>query len=218
MRAHSAVLALAVALAVPAVHATVWDTAALSAIPPSTVGMANYFADDGSELVLTVIQDRTGDGSMGGAPGQGLWLGQAGEGSRYLVLFNLPVPRVTISFAGLTASGAQVERLIAIEAFGSIDTTVAFDSPDGSTAYVGGEVFALGADGSGQLTFTPPPLTSLSGITFTHDQPAALGGLFITRVEVSPVPEPSSTAAWLLGMAAVALAVRRQRARSSRRG
>lgn len=207
-------LALTTALAAPAAHATTWDAAALAAIPTSTVGAAHYFSDDGSELILSVIQDRTGDGSMGSssAPGhQGLWLGQDGLSSRYLVLFNLPITRLSMSFVGLTAAGGQAERLTAFDVIAPPPFTISFDSPDGSASYAGGDVLALGADGKGRLDFVPATPVTLSGIAFTHDQPAALGGFVITRVEVSPVPEPAGAAAWLCGIASLGASSRWRR-------
>jgi len=204
MSTASATVFATVMLAAAPAYATVWDAPTLADIPPSNIGAAHYFATDGSGsgLILSVLQDRDGIGSMGGSsvPGQqGLWLGQDGLGSRYRIMFNQVISRLSISFVGLTAAGAQAERLTGLNTF--TWSTIELDSPDGSAQYADGELLALGPDSRGQLSFRNP--IAEFGVYFTHDQPSDLGGFVITRIEASVVPEAAGAAAWLFGIAAL---------------
>jgi hypothetical protein len=204
LSAASATVFAAVMLAAASARATVWDYPTLADIPPSNIGAAHYFTTDGSGsgLILSVLQDREGLGSMGGSsvPGQqGLWLGQDGLSSGYRIMFNKVISRLSISFVGLTAAGAQAERLTGLNTF--TWSTIELDSPDGSAQYADGELLALSHDSRGQLSFRNA--ISEFGVYFTHDQPFDLGGFVITRIEASVVPEPAGTTAWLFGIAAL---------------
>lgn len=207
------------ALLLPAVAgATVWDAATLAAIPPQHVGVAHYYSTDDSGLVLTVVQDRLGEGSMGSATVDGhlgLGLGQDGLSSRYLVLFNLPVPRLTLHFAALTAGVNQTESIGNLDALGTWSAAYQLLSSDSSAQLVQGSILPASTDGQGRLTIVPTSAAGLTGLAFTHFQPRDFGGMVITRIEVSAVPETARAAAWVLGLLVVGAAATPRRRQHS---
>lgn len=137
---------------------------------------------------------------------EGLWLGSAGNAGHYTLRSQQALAWLSLDLIALTALADEgTETLSNFSA--DAPFSVQADSPDGSVALVAGVLAPTEEDGRATLTFSGLDASGFAIASFRHDQPVPLQGFVVQRIRfeaVSAVPEPASTALWLLGAAALA--------------
>ena len=190
-----------------------------------------------TEITATGIPGWTGD-SIGGATHeylingniedlQGRYYGTTPYGQQYLGL-NAIANRSFRSIESQTDSGFVAGQEYALTVYiadldGATDpnvSVVATDGTDGTGTILSQQTFeapvSTGPYGQGTIDFVPETLdfTAMSSnVTFSIGNQSKTGTMGIDNVSLAAVPEPSTTAAALLGVAALAGVTIRRRAR-----